>query len=130
MIHSKYILDIFDLIFDEFESEDLIRRQIPFLSEKRREHTGVGIFVYFVAEKEIENYKIPTDKVQNFDLDGSPTEMLNGVEIKNSGLNILADATVHLKNGFIDCVEIWNKHGEVYPIDDPLSYELTQSWRD
>ncbi len=128
MIQSKLILDIFDLIFDEIESEDLLRQQIQFLSEKSYEHTGIGMYVYFLADKEIEKYKIPTEKATNFDILGNPTEMINGVELSNEELNILADTTVHLKNGIIDCIEIWNKNGEDYPRDEPVCYELTQSW--
>ncbi len=86
MIHSKYILDILDLSFDEFEFEDLLRQQIPFLSEKDEKHTGSGLYIHFLVDKEIEKYKIPIDKVHSFDGDGNPTEMLNGVEIKNEEL--------------------------------------------
>jgi hypothetical protein len=130
MIQSKYILDILDLTFDEFESEDLLRKQIPFLTEKEREHTGVGLHIYFLGDKEIETFKIPTDKALNFDIERNPTEMLNGVEVKNEKLKVLADATVHLTNGLIDCIEIWNKNGEEYPLEELTDYELTQSWLD
>ncbi len=130
MIQSKYILDILDLILDEVEFEDKLRQQIPFLSEREKEHTGVGLYVHFNSDKEIAKYKIPTDSAQNIDIEGNPTEMITGVEIKNEKLNILADATVHLRNGLIDNVEIWNKTAANYPIEEPSTYEMTQAWLD
>ncbi|MDI9341902.1 MAG: hypothetical protein QM534_15125 [Sediminibacterium sp.] len=54
--------------------------------------------------------------------------MVDGVEIKNESQNILANAIVHLKEGIIDCLEIWNKNGENYPVVEPENYELTQTW--
>ena len=130
MIQSKYILDILDLTFDKFEYEDLLRQQILFLTEEKREHTGVGIYVYFISDKEIENFKIPTDKTLSFDIDRNPTEILDGVEINNEKLKVLANTAVHLTNGFIKYVEIWNKNGEDYPLEELTSYELTQCWLD
>ena len=130
MIQSKLIRDILDLTLDGFESEELARGQIPFLSEGDKEYTGMGLYVYFTVAEGIENHRIPTDKATNFNVDGSPAEVLPGVEIKNDGLNVLADTLVHFKNGFIECVEIWNKNGEDYPKEEPESYELIQNWRD
>ena len=57
MITSKYILDILDLILDGYHSADLLKNQIPYLLEKNREHTGVGVYIYFTTEKGIGNYK-------------------------------------------------------------------------
>lgn len=128
MIQSKYILDILDLTFDKFEFEHLLRKQILFLTEHKREYTGVGLYVYFIGDKEIENFKIPTDKILNFDIDGNPIEILDGVEIKNERLNVFADTTIYIKNGLIDYVEIWNKNGGNYPREELTSYELTQGW--
>ncbi|MHA4847353.1 hypothetical protein ACX0G7_24530 [Flavitalea antarctica] len=130
MIQSKYILDILDLTFDGLEYEDLLRKQVPFLSIKHEEHTGIGLFISFLFEPGIEPYRTPTDKIFNTDIDGNRTEMLNGVEIINQELNVLADATVHLTNGTIDCIEIFNKNGEVYPSSELQAYELTRAWVD
>ncbi|MEI6950871.1 hypothetical protein V9K67_27070 [Paraflavisolibacter sp. H34] len=130
MALSRLILDIFDLAFDDYEYGDLLKRQIPFLSQGDQEHTGIGLFVYFNGEKGIEQYKVPTGLVSSFDIERNPIEMLNGVEMENEGLDILADITVHLKNGFIDCLEIFNKNGKGYPTEEPASYLLDQVWLD
>ena len=130
MIQSEFIKNILDLTFDNYEFSDLLRKQIPFLSELDRNYTGSGVFVNFVSDKEIEGYKIDTDKVTNFDTDGNAIEILNGVEIRNDSLDILADASVYLTNGLIDSVEIWNKNGQDYLLTDPEHYELHQIWID
>ena len=130
MIKSTYILDIFDLIFDEYESAELIKKQIPLIKEESREHTGIGLFINFKGCEEIENYKTPTLKFPVFDTDGNPIKRLNGVEIKNDALDILADITVHLRNGLIDSIEIFNKNGSEYRQINPVNYEMTQLWLD
>src|SRR5947207_14585359 len=98
MIQSQYILDIFDLAFDDHVSSDLLRQQVQFLSLAYEEHTGVGLFVHFTADSRIEQYRLNTSNSVNFDIQGNPTERIDGVEIRNPELHILADATVHLKN--------------------------------
>lgn len=128
MIQSQFILDIFNLTFDDLEIGKNLRNQVSFLNENSREHTGVGLFINFSSENGIEKYKVATYKAENLDIYGNPTEMINGVEIKNEKLKILADATVHLTNGIIDGLEIWNKIGEEYPKSDPTQYELIQLW--
>ena len=49
--------------------------------------------------------------------------------MKNSELKILADVNVHITDGIIDCVEIWNMIDD-YPIMEPTKYELEQVWVD
>jgi len=130
MVNSKYILDIFDLTFEGLSSCDLLKKQIPFLSQGDNKHTGIGLYIYFVAEKGIQQYKVAASNTPTRDINGNVIEMLNGVEIRNLQLNILADATVHLKNGIIDNLEIWNKNGYDYPQNEPKNYELHQTWLD
>ncbi len=60
----------------------------------------------------------------NKDIDGNPIERIDGLELINESQNILADISVHLTNGIIDCVEIWNKNGENYPKNEPNKYQL------
>ena len=105
MIVSPFILDIFDLAFDDLSSGDLLRKQIAFLSPGEKEHTTVGLFTYFVAARGIEQFRVPTDNITNFDVQGNPIDRINGVEIRNEELNILADASVQIKNGFINCAQ-------------------------
>ncbi len=130
MIKSQLILDIFDLIFDDFEYEEKLRNQIQFLKESKTEHTGIGLFVSFEAEKGIEKYKIPMEKAENRDINGKATERINGVELRNGELKILADADVIITDGIIDYIEIFNKGGDDYPIAEPTKYELEQVWVD
>lgn len=127
MIKSQLILDIFDLIFEDFEYEEKLRNQIPFLKEGKTEHTGVGLFINFEAEKGVENYKIPIEKAENKDVNEKAIERINGVELRNDELKILADINVHITDGIIDCVEIWNMIDD-YPTTEPTKYELEQVW--
>ena len=127
MIESIFIKDILDLTCEDFSAGDLLRHQIPLLVESDREHTNSGVFVHFVSDNEIENYKIDTDKLTTFDIYGNPFEILARVEIRNESLSIQADAYVHLTNGIIDYLEIWNGPGD-YPLTDPQHYQLHQKW--
>jgi hypothetical protein len=94
------------------------------------EHTGVGLFINFISDKEIEAFKVDRKLLADESTDPNVLEIIDGVEIKNESQNILADAIVHLKNGIIDSLEIWNKNGDNYPLIEPEHYEMTQTWRD
>lgn len=118
MIISTLINDIFDLAFDDLQDGHLFRQQIPFLTTGETEYTGVGLFMYFHSDEKIDKYKARKDV----------NMILNGVEIVNTDLDILADAIVHIENGIIHCLEIFNKNGENYPKNEPRSYELNQIW--
>ncbi len=128
MLKSQLISDIFNLILDDSEYEENLRSQIQFLKQGKTEHTGIGLFIYFEAEKGIENYKISTRETENRNIDGKTTERINGVELRNNDLKILADINIHITDGIIDFVEIWNKNGEEYPNIEPTQYELQQVW--
>lgn len=130
MINSQYILDILDLVFDDHSERDLLRKQVSFLTVTDIDYTGIGAFVNFSADDQIQQFKLDTSNATTFDIEGNPTSMVDGVEIKNSDLLILADAIVHLKNGIIDHLEIWNKCGEDYVPTDPEHYQLDQMWLD
>jgi hypothetical protein len=126
MIQSRYILDILDLILDDSELPDSLKRQIPFLTEIKREHTGVGVFIYFANNPGIEEGNVKVS--QSTDFVKNPSKILNGVEIKSVQLNILAEAIAHLKGDIVECLEIFNMNGEDYPLNDPENYELSQIW--
>lgn len=130
MINSQYILDIFDLAFDDHSESEWLRKQVPFLTIKDIEHTGIGAFIYFSSDNLIQQFKLDTSNATNFDMEGNPRDMLDGVQITSAELSILADATVHLTSGVIDCLEIWNKCGEDYVMTDPEHYQLEQMWLD
>ena len=130
MINSQYILDIFDIAFDDHSESELLRNQVPFLTMTDIDHTGVGAFVHFSSDNQIQQFKLDTSNATSFDNEGNPTSVVDGIEIKNSELSILADAIIHLKNGIIDHLEIWNKCGKDYVQTGPEHYQLDQMWRD
>jgi hypothetical protein len=130
LIYAQYILDILDLAFDGHAESELLRKQIPLLSIKGVEHTGIGAFIHFVSDKPIQQFQLDTANAINFDLEGNAISMVDGIAIKNPELSILADAIVHLKNGIIDHLEIWNKCGENYVGTEPQHYQLDQIWLD
>lgn len=130
MIQSQYILDILDLTFDDHKASELLRKQVDYLTVNDIEHTGIGIFINFTADLGVQDYKIKRELLLNSTDNPETLEMVNGLEIINESQNILADATVHLENGVISCLEIWNKGGDNYPLTEPEHYELNQTWRD
>jgi hypothetical protein len=128
MIKSQYILDILDLAFDDHSASDLLRKQVLFISVTNTEHTGSGAFIHFQPDHQIQQFKLDTTNATNFDIEGNAIVMIFRIEIRNTELSILADAIVHLKNGVIDHLEIWNKCGEEYVQTEPEHYELYQTW--
>lgn len=130
MINSQYILDIFDIAFDDHSESDLLRKQVPYLTIRDNEHTGIGVYIYFSADTLIQQFKLDTSNAKYFDINGNATDIVDGVEIISPDHSILADATVHLKCGIIDCLEIWNKCGKDYLQTDPKHYQLRQMWLD
>ena len=130
MIKSKFILDIFDLLFDGDEIGKTLRRQIDYLTEDEYEYTGIGVFVKFAHSDEIKKYSIKSSDIKNIDLTAfNGDEIIEGVIIRNEKEDIEADATVFLKDGIIDYLEIWNRLGD-YPDKELDNYILTQEWKD
>ncbi len=130
MINSQYILDIFDLAFDDHPESELLKKQVPFLSMTYIDHTGIGAFIHFSSDNQIQQFRLDTSNPTNFDIEGKPTSMVDGIEIKNPDLSILADAMIWLKNGLIDHLEIFNKCGDDYVLTEPEHYQLDQLWLD
>ena len=127
MIHSKLILDIFDLMADGYEFAGLLLGQIPHLTEAKFDHTGLGLFVTFSHNSEVESYRILADFNGTTKKEGVNSR-LNGVEMRNEALGILADADIVLTNGIVDYLEVFNKIGEDFPLEIPKNYELHQIW--
>lgn len=121
MIESKLIADILHLNIEGQKFEDLLFNQVDHLTIKEKEHTGSGLFIYFEYNKEIEKYRLSDTQLN--ELFGKHNPRIENFELINPELNILADATVHLADGLIDCVEIWNKSGN-YPKVEIVTYEL------
>ena len=77
--------------------------------------------MYFKYDKEIEEYRLSNSQLG--ELFGEHSHSIENFELINLDLKIQADTTVHLTDGLIDCVEIWNKLGE-YPKAELITYEL------
>ncbi len=118
MIQSNFISDILDLLLDGDKDGLLLRKQLPYLTEQEYDYTGAGLFVSFTHSDNIYDFRLTSD-----------ITLINGVDIKSSALSIEADATVFIKDGIIDYLEVWSKTGD-YPKDELSDYVLTQVWKD
>jgi hypothetical protein len=97
-----------------------LQNQIPLLTIKELEYTGSGLFINFDINAAMQLHKAdiaPRD-------DGNEVEMWDGPELRNDELGILADTMIYIRSGYVDCIEIWNKTGTDYPINEPIHYEL------
>lgn len=121
MIKSEFISNIVELTVEGEKFEELLFEQIRHLTEKEEEHTGVGLYVYFKYEPGIEKYRLTESQLT--ELFGDFAHRLEKFNLINSEMNVLADTTVHISNGLIECLEIWNKLGD-YPKEDLVTYEL------
>lgn len=130
MIVSQILLDTFDLIFDGLKSKHLLQKQIQYLNIRETRYTGVGLFVNFIHDEEIFVYKSEFENFSNIHANGDVWERIDGLEFKNEALDILADISVHLKNGIINYWEIFVKNGNDYPETGLEHYEMYQSWVD
>ena len=116
MIESKFTLDILDLILDDEAEAKSLREQIDFLTETEIEYTGIGMFIYF---ENVFKY----EKLSNH-----RNSVYNGVELRDEKQNVLADVILHVENGLIKAIEIFNKNGEDYPSGKLENYILKQIW--
>jgi hypothetical protein len=121
MIDSELITEIIELTVEGEKFETLLFEQINHLTIKEQEHTGVGLLVYFKYNEGIEGCRLNDSQLRG--LFGEHEHRIENFELINTEVGILADTTVHLTDGLIDCVEIWNKIGD-YPKAELLSYEL------
>lgn len=121
MIKSEFVSNIIELTIEGEKFEDILFEQIRHLTEKEEEHTGVALYVYFKYEPEIEKYRLTESQLT--ELFGEYVHRLEKFELINPEINVLADTTVHIANGLIDCLEIWNKIGD-YPKEELITYEL------
>lgn len=116
MIKSQFILDILDLLLDGDRKSEFVKNQLPYLSDSEYNYTnGAGCFIYFLHIEEIIKYKTRESFI------------LNGVKIESEELEIGADATLFMKDGIIDHLEIWSFDNS-YPNTELRKYTLTQDW--
>lgn len=121
MIKWEFVSNIIELTIEDEKFEDILFEQIRHLIEKEEEHTGVGLYVYFKYEPEIEKYRLTESQLA--ELFGGSAHRLEKFELINSEINLLADTIVHFSNGLINYLEIWNKLGD-YPKGELVTYEL------
>jgi hypothetical protein len=114
MIRSTFILNILDLLLDGDRFGLAIRPQIDHMTDDVYDYTGVGVFVTFQADETIFNYRISEDRI-----------VLDGVKITSPELALGASATLFLKEGIMDYLEIWSFDG-VYPKKELGTYTLRQ----
>jgi len=114
MIRSKLVADILNLLLD---GDGLILQdQVQFLTDIEYNYTGVGLIVQFSHSSSIHNFKLV-----------GGANIFDGVEIKSSDLLIGAGATLIIKEGIIDYLDIWSFDGK-YPRKELTEYALTQKW--
>lgn len=114
-IKSKFIANVLDLLLDGDELGEQAKQQIDFLTEKNFNYTGVGLFVSFTHNEGIQSIPLKGETV------------INGLVITSPELGAGAEASVCLKEGLIDYLEIWSYDG-VYPEQELTRYTLTQGW--
>ncbi len=118
MILSRYILDNVNLLLDGGDDLAVFKPQVEYLSEKNREYTPMGLFVYFSHSSDILRYAIPDHKY-----------VINGVKIFSTAHNLEGEAQLFLKDGVIDYLEIVYYNGD-FPEADLDKYTLKQVWKD
>jgi hypothetical protein len=118
----EFIYDIIEFTVEGEAFETELFEQLEILSVKEEEHTGIGLFVYFNHSEELENLKA-NYKCTEKNVDGDPIYDITKILLVNDSVKVLADTTVHITNGIIDCVEIWNKIGP-FPEGELITYEL------
>ena len=116
MIRSQFLRDIISLLLDG-EEHILLKNQADWIEEENFEYTGSGVFVRFKLQEQGLKFKF-----------GVNNSWLGGVLIKSEEIDIAADATLALTDGFIDFLEIWS-YGDIYPSKDPDHYTLEQQWK-
>lgn len=119
MIKSKYIFDILDKIVEGLPEETpLLKKQLPYLTENDFDYTGVGVFVKFLVDDLIREYKVKQDEM-----------VIDGIVIQSSELEIGGYALLFIRGGLIETLEILG-HGDSYPERDLKDYKLIQTWID
>ena len=118
MITSRLINDILDLLLDGDKFGLALRAQIPVLIDSEYDYTGVGVFVKFTATEGIENCLHDGDSL-----------VLDGVDIRSEELNIGATATLFVKNGIADYLNIWSYDGN-YPYKELSTYTVKQTFQE
>ena len=119
MLDTEGLLyDVIDVSLEGELYEEQLRRQLELLTISEEKYTDSGLFTYFYADDKISKLKLSKSQIKNMGV------VFINIELINKQLNILADVIIHMKDGIIDNVEIWNKTGVNYPKEELLTYEL------
>ena len=119
MLDTEGLLyDVIDVSLEGELYEEQLRRQLELLTISEEKYTDSGLFTYFYADDKISKLKLSKSQIKNMGV------VFINIELINKQLNILADVIIHMKDGIIDKVEIWNKTGVNYPKEELLTYEL------
>jgi hypothetical protein len=117
MINSEYLSNILSLLIDDIKYGQLLSEQLRLLTESDYEYTGSGVFVGFLKDERIREWRLDVDNL-----------VLNGVLIRSKELQGPgAEAQLHIRDGVISYLEIWSFAGP-YPGKDLESYALVQGW--
>ncbi|RPE09037.1 hypothetical protein EGT74_18695 [Chitinophaga lutea] len=116
MLQSKFIADILELLLDG-DDAGILKRQVPYLSDAEYDYTISGVFVSFSHAAGIEQHRLDTGRL-----------VLDGVTIESDIIPSGATATLFIKDGLIDFLEIWS-HADTYPGNVLKTYTLTQVWK-
>jgi len=128
MIESKLTLDILSLFFHGEKDAEFFKKQIAHLTVSEIEYSGVGVFITFENDEKIYEYRAYSElKDIDFKNENRLT-ILDGIVIKNKELNIEASAMIHIEDGIIESIEIFNYNGFEYPESELENYEISQNW--
>lgn len=121
MIESALIMNIIDVTLEGEKHAEQLNNQVKHLEEVEYEHMDTGLIVFLDPTSGIDTFRLTNEQL--VDTFGESDHELTKVALINEELKIHADVSVHLVNGIIDRIEIWNKLGE-YPEDDLATWEL------
>ncbi|WP_111597191.1 hypothetical protein [Chitinophaga skermanii] len=110
MVNSIFIAKVLDALIAESADKDLLKAQLPFITEEETDYTGVGVFVNFSHEEEAEAFK-------------AESGALEGVTITSPLLPMGASAILFITDGIIDMLEIFALDGE-YPMEELSEFTL------
>lgn len=113
---SRFYLDLLDLLLDGDAEGIFFRHHMHLLRVSSHIYTGVSVWVTLSYT---ENISVPRYH--------KDVGVLDGVTIYSASVPLSASASLHYKNGLIECIEILG-HGSEYPKKQLTSYTLVQDW--
>ena len=123
MIDPESLLyDLIDLSLEGEKGENLLREQFDVLILKEEHYTGSGVFYYFEITEEQRKFRLhEKDRLHPY---SATPSVISNLELINKELDLIADVLLHIENGLLSYLEVWNKTGSDYPKAALLSYQL------